>query len=323
MISKKEDTFHRMISLISKQKSVMQKLVDAHKNLSKAKTTGKQNKAKSQTINFKREIFENNEKAKQIVSKMNLASKLVALEYKLDATKEEKERNKEESKNYYDKNLPLRSEGGRLYTKKELHVHGLERETIKRIRLKEKNKLKKKKVVKQSDYAKVSHILFSSLSKSLLGKESFHKMERDLVKGNLAYSPTGYVSVILFTTLLSFFVGGFLFFFFLFFNIGSTFPMITRATETINIRFLKVFWLLLAVPIGTFLTMYIYPHLEKTSTESRIDQELPFATIHMSAISGSMINPIKIFEIIVGTGEYPALQKEFTKLLNEINLYGS
>jgi flagellar protein FlaJ len=43
----------------------------------------------------------------------------------------------------------------------------------------------------------------------------------------------------------------------------------------------------------------------------------------MAAISGSMINPIKIFEIIISTKEYPALEKEFTKLLNEINVYGS
>ena len=68
--------------------------------------------------------------------------------------------------------------------------------------------------------------------------------------------------------------------------------------------------------------MYFYPSMERKSNEDRINQELPFATIHMSAISGSMIEPSKIFSIIISTGEYPYLKREFTKLLNEINVYG-
>ena len=68
--------------------------------------------------------------------------------------------------------------------------------------------------------------------------------------------------------------------------------------------------------------MYNYPSLEKSSTGTRIEEELPFATIHMSAISGSMIDPSKIFDIIISTHEYPFLEKEFKKLINEINLYG-
>lgn len=68
--------------------------------------------------------------------------------------------------------------------------------------------------------------------------------------------------------------------------------------------------------------MYSYPFLEKKSAEVKINQELPFATINMAAISGSMIDPTKIFSIIISTGEYPSLEKEFTQLMNEINIYG-
>ena len=42
----------------------------------------------------------------------------------------------------------------------------------------------------------------------------------------------------------------------------------------------------------------------------------------MAAISGSMIEPSKIFSIIISTEEYPYLTREFTKLINEINVYG-
>jgi flagellar protein FlaJ len=35
-----------------------------------------------------------------------------------------------------------------------------------------------------------------------------------------------------------------------------------------------------------------------------------------------MLEPSKIFSILISTGEYPSLKKEFTKLINEINVYG-
>jgi flagellar protein FlaJ len=42
----------------------------------------------------------------------------------------------------------------------------------------------------------------------------------------------------------------------------------------------------------------------------------------MSAISGSLIDPTNIFEIIISTKEYPKLTEQFTKLINETNVYG-
>ena len=42
----------------------------------------------------------------------------------------------------------------------------------------------------------------------------------------------------------------------------------------------------------------------------------------MSAIAGSKIEPTNIFNIIVSTGEYPHFKKQFTKVMNEIEIYG-
>ena len=42
----------------------------------------------------------------------------------------------------------------------------------------------------------------------------------------------------------------------------------------------------------------------------------------MAAVSGSMIDPTKIFSIIISTKEYPALEKEFVKIINGINVLG-
>jgi len=215
----------------------------------------------------------------------------------------------------------ISSKGGKLFSMKEIAPNRLEKETVNRLREKQK-KEKEKKKVDTGEYSKFASELFSKYSIKFLGQKSFQRMEDQLIKANLNYTPVGYMSTVILTTFISFVVAGFLFFFFLFFNFEAVVPFITRATEPINLRFFKVVWLLFAVPAGTFIFMYLYPAMEKTSAEQAIDEELPFATIHMAAISGSMINPVKIFEIIASTGEYPALEKEFIKMINEINLYG-
>jgi flagellar protein FlaJ len=218
----------------------------------------------------------------------------------------------------------IRSEEGFTYNYKEVSPKELEKETIKRIQKKQKKEIEdsKKNKKSESEYLKIASKIFSKTSRRFMGNKSFQKMQDQLMKANLKFTPVGYLSTIFLTTTISALIAGFLFLFFLFFNFGATLPIITRATETVNIRFFKVFWILFVVPIVTFLTMYIYPSLEKKSAGEMIDIELPFATIHMASIAGSMINPIKIFEIINTTKEYPALEKEFTKMINEINIYG-
>ncbi len=197
----------------------------------------------------------------------------------------------------------------------------LEKSTLKRIKQKEQQ-IVEKKTKKPRTYAKTANRLFYRRSLSLINKKGFQTLERDLVKANLQYTPTTYISIILFTTILSVFAGLLIFLFFLFFNFGAELPIITRATEEIGIRLLKIFWIPIVVPLLTFFMMYIYPSLEKKAIAHRIDQELPFATINMAAISGSLIDPSKIFSIILSTKEYPYLRKEFTKLINEINIHG-
>jgi hypothetical protein len=204
---------------------------------------------------------------------------------------------------------------------REMKLSDLEKEILKRLK-KKKEKIVKKEIKKPSVYIKTANRFFSDLSREIIKKKIFSQVERDLIKTNLQFTPTSYISSILLTTSIATIVGFFIFLFFLFFNFGAGFPIITIATENIGIRFLKIFWILLVIPIGTFLFMYFYPSLEKKSAEYQIDQELPFATIHMSAISGSMLEPSKIFSIIISTKEYPYLEKEFIKLINEINIYG-
>jgi flagellar protein FlaJ len=306
MISK-ENKFETIVKILNDQKRSIEEIEKLKNDLVNADEEGKF-LIEPQIKRLQENSKELNQKIKQKLNEFIFSKQLEESK----STKEEKE----------ELNNKLFSEGGKLFSLKEISPIGLEKETLRRLKKSQEKEIKEREVKETSIYSKVSSQLFSKVSRRLLGKESFKSMEDQLSKANLNYTPVGYISIILMTTLLSAIAGGFLFLFFLFFNFEATLPIITRATETVNIRFFKVFWILFVVPLSTFFMMYIYPSLEKKSSEFNIDTELPFATIHMSAISGSMINPIKIFEIIISTKEYPALEKEFKKMINEINLFG-
>jgi flagellar protein FlaJ len=206
----------------------------------------------------------------------------------------------------------------------------LEKKVLKSLRTKnekrEKEELNKKTKSsakeKPNKFIEISNKFFAEYSRKLLKQGKFNSVERDIIKAKMPFVPTGYISAIFFATILAVFGGILLFVFFLFFNVSSQLPIVTLANEAFSIRFLKVFWLIFLAPISVFAFMYYYPSMEKKSVETKINRELPFATIHMSAISGSMIDPSNIFRIIISTKEYPCLEKEFTRLLNEINIYG-
>ncbi len=212
----------------------------------------------------------------------------------------------------------------RKFYKEKLKIEGitkLEKETIKRLKKREKI-IVRERTEKPSLYVSIANKMFPELSFSLSKKSVFKEMERDMIKSNLQFILPSYISVILFTTMISMLFAFFVFLFFLYFNLSSAIPIITSVEGSLAMRALKIFWILFAIPIATFLVMYFYPSMEKKSIEGKINQELPFATINMSAISNSMIEPIKIFSIIISTKEYPYLEKEFTKIMNEINVYG-
>ncbi len=203
----------------------------------------------------------------------------------------------------------------------EMKLSSLEKETLKRLKKTEQKIIEKKKR-KASKYVQISNKVFSHWSENILHKKSFKMLKSNLIKANLQFLPKSYLSIILFTTFLSVGFAFFLFFFFLFFNLSTVLPIITLATEGIALRFTKVFWILFTIPLATFFMMYFYPSLEEKSAGNKIDRELPFAAIHMASIAGSMIDPSKIFSIILTTKEYPHIEREFIKLLNEINLLG-
>lgn len=172
-------------------------------------------------------------------------------------------------------------------------------------------------------YLKISNKLFLDQAQKLISKGKFTSLSVQIKKANIDILFATYVAMMFLTTMISFFVSLLILVFLLFFSINITGgSIITTYSGNYFIRFLELILLPVIIPAGTFLALYYYPITEKSSLAKKIDRELPFAVIHMSAISGSGIEPSELFKIIGLSKEYPYLRKEIRKVLNQINLYG-
>ncbi len=305
---------------ISKEKKTVQEINSLFDHLQRTENVGEKKLVSSQITSLKNSLKKTNQEVSDSLKKINIAIPLSSLPQQ-ELIQQQPVINIEQPAITLGQNLPGKFSPKMKFSEKEKLLTELERLSLKRLKKKRK-KVIEKKIKKPSKYAEMANKTFSNYSKSLIQKGKFKKVERSIIRAKLLIIPTGYISILLFTTLSSIIVSIFIFIFLLFFNISATLPIITLVTENIGIRFLKVFWVLFAIPIGTFLLMYLYPAMEESAAELKINQELPFATINMAAISGSMIDPSNIFNIIVSTKEYPYIAKEFTRLINDINVYG-
>ncbi len=177
---------------------------------------------------------------------------------------------------------------------------------------------------KPSGYAKLSNLFFRNLSNNLIEKGYFDKLNLDLRKMNSPFVINTYVSMILFTCLWMFGISIFIFIVVLFFNVSLLFPFLSPLPENTNflLRAISNCWIILALPVLTGIFMYIYPSGEARSLGYKIDQELPFVAIHMSAIATSGVELMVLFKIIIRSQEYKYTNREFVKLVNLINFQG-
>ncbi|MBU1135966.1 MAG: type II secretion system F family protein [Nanoarchaeota archaeon] len=196
--------------------------------------------------------------------------------------------------------------------------------TIKRLKKERKTEIPKQEFFefkRASLYSRISNMIFIGTSNSLRERAFFQRLNSHLRKANMPFLLTTYISVIFFSTLLSFFLGVIFFIFLMFFEIHFAYPFIASTTRTF-IELMINSSVIIVVPVLTFFSLYFYPSVEAKSIESKINQELPFLTIHMSAIAGSSIEPTQIFTILSMSEEYPNIRKELKKIINQVNVYG-
>lgn len=156
-------------------------------------------------------------------------------------------------------------------------------------------------------YTKMANSIFSGMSINLSKSETFKPISLSLKKANMPYLLSSYLSMAFFGVMISFIA------------------MIVLAPMMIFSEMVPAPYAILSiflVPLFVLIVFLSYPSSEASSIKSKINDELPFAVMHMSAIAGSGIEPSKVFEILASSNEYPALRKEMMKIVNQINFYG-
>lgn len=205
-------------------------------------------------------------------------------------------------------------------------LQNLSRSNLSIYKLKKKytNDNKQDSFGKPNPFAKLSNHFFKNLSMKLVSKNYFVNLNKDLRRMNSPFVVNTYVSMILFVSFLTFLFSIILFIVLLFYNISINYPFLIPPpeTDTIFLRFFKFIGLLVLLPIVSGFFMFIYPSSEAKNLGKKIDQELPFVVIHMSAIATSGVEPISIFKIILKNDEYKNTSVELRKLINLINFHG-
>jgi hypothetical protein len=167
--------------------------------------------------------------------------------------------------------------------------------------------IKKEEIVvikKQSNLVKLSNFFFLSLSEKL--SYQFKDLVSDLKKANMQIMPATFISLMLFFSTLVFILS------------SSAFAV----SVILYPSWMKWAFVPFLLFFLTFFLFYSYPSSQKGAFEKKISEELPFATIYMSAIASSDIEPTKIFKIIAMSSDYPAIGLEIRKLLNQVEIYG-
>ena len=171
-------------------------------------------------------------------------------------------------------------------------------------------------------YLKYSNRFFLQTAKRMIGQGNFGDLAIEIKKANMDLLLETYVAMMFFTSVLAGITGLFVALFLMFFSLSIDVPFITLYAGAFFPRAIFLIMIPIIAPIAVFFGLYYYPSTEKDSIAKKIEQELPFAVIHMSSISGSGIEPSEIFKIIGMSKEYPFLRREIRKVLNQINIYG-
>ncbi|MBI5803431.1 type II secretion system F family protein [Candidatus Pacearchaeota archaeon] len=323
-----EENFKSIKNSIAKQKKAIEEM-DSLADDSNGQNPEKRQMALSHVKSLKEITKNEGNNTLKNVDRLKLSQQLPRTN-KVDSSKYNKD---DLDRRVFEQNLQGEKQVKRsFFSFKKNQLEEIEKETLSRLKTEEESEIprwllvQKAIVIEEKEkprtYIKMSNRLFSKLALATIKKDIFQDLQNDLVKSGINILPKSYISMMFFTTLISFFAAIFIFAFFLFFNFGAQVPFITRSYESLLTRTLKTFWILFAIPIVAFFSVYFYPSTEKDSLEKKINQELPFATINMAAISGSLQNPTKIFSIIILTKDYPTLEKEFLKIINGVNVMG-
>ncbi|MBC5792476.1 MAG: type II secretion system F family protein [Nanohaloarchaea archaeon] len=139
--------------------------------------------------------------------------------------------------------------------------------------------------------------------------ETFEELRPQLAKANIEISLPEYLSMMFFSTLMSFV--------FSLFVLGIPLTLVSGPSGIIIGLVLSIL-----ISAGSLVFFYLYPSVLKKQRASKIRDTLPFATMYMSTLAGTGTDISELFKILSSTGEYGEVSKEAEKISRDIDNFG-
>lgn len=152
--------------------------------------------------------------------------------------------------------------------------------------------------------ARISNSLFLKIGDRLA--PSLSDVGQDLRKANMTYSLPTYLAVAIFITLSVFLIS----------LVGI------MVFGILNPKLMIWIWVPFALLPILVVGSYVFPALRRGSVQGKISEELPFATIYMSAVASAGVEPTRIFRLVAQSDEYRNVGIEIKKMITLMDVFG-
>ena len=158
-------------------------------------------------------------------------------------------------------------------------------------------------------YKNLAVRLFGDISQKSAG--SFMTLKPHLRGAQMGVMLNTWVSITLFSSFLSYALSSVVIF-----TIG-----IMLSFDTLTLIYVTLFGPVMVASF-VFVFFYVYPVQKASNIRNSIDNNMPFALSHMSAITSAGIPPEFMFELIMGFSEYGELSGQAGQIVRNIKTFG-
>lgn len=157
-------------------------------------------------------------------------------------------------------------------------------------------------------YASISYKIFGDTAHSL--KPYFLDVRENLHKANIAYTLEEYLSISLFTVMITFIIE------------TAVLSFIFGLFLDIFVSIILSFTLAVIISIGIFFFFYTYPGTLLKHRQNQIKKVLPFATSYLATIASSRISPFMMFKTLSKFKEYGYIAREAEQIVRDVEIFG-
>ncbi len=157
-------------------------------------------------------------------------------------------------------------------------------------------------------YASLSYRFFGDISRSL--RPYFMDIKDDMQRANIGYTLEEYLSLALFTTLITFMIETI----FISFTLGLFVEPLLAVLASLVLSS--------AISGLLFFIFYAYPVTLSKHREGKIKKVLPFAVSYLATIASSKVPPISLFKTLSMFKEYGEVAEEARSIANNVEVFG-